>query len=96
MSQVSVAEAKNRLPRLIQAAEKGESVHITRNGKPAAVLISELEYAQLIKGRQRSDFLGFVDAWRESMEADGIGFLDDHELEGLREQESGRDFRWEE
>jgi len=95
MGQVSVAEAKNRLPRLIQEAERGEPVHITRNGKPAAVLISELEYAQMAKASQGGGFLEFVDAWREAMEADGIEFLGDHEFDGLRDQEGGRDFQWE-
>jgi prevent-host-death family protein len=35
---VSIAEAKNRLPELIRAVEKGESVVITRHGKPVAQL----------------------------------------------------------
>jgi prevent-host-death family protein len=35
---VSVAEAKNRLTQLIRAVEQGESVIITRNGKPVAQL----------------------------------------------------------
>ena len=35
---VSVAEAKNRLPELIRAVEQGESVVITRRGKPVAQL----------------------------------------------------------
>jgi prevent-host-death family protein len=35
---VSVAEAKNRLPALIRAMEDGESIVITRNGKPVAQL----------------------------------------------------------
>lgn len=33
---VSVAEAKNRLPELIHAVEEGEKVVITRHGKPVA------------------------------------------------------------
>ena len=33
---VSVAEAKNRLPELIHAVEQGETVVITRHGKPVA------------------------------------------------------------
>lgn len=33
---VSVAEAKNRLPELIRAMEDGEEVIITRHGKPVA------------------------------------------------------------
>jgi len=35
---ISVAEAKNRLTQLIRAVEQGESVVITRNGKPVAQL----------------------------------------------------------
>jgi prevent-host-death family protein len=33
---VSIAEAKNRLPELIRAVETGEKVIITRHGKPVA------------------------------------------------------------
>jgi prevent-host-death family protein len=33
---VSIAEAKNRLPELIRAVEGGENVVITRHGKPVA------------------------------------------------------------
>ena len=33
---VSIAEAKNRLPELIRAVEEGEDVIITRHGKPVA------------------------------------------------------------
>jgi prevent-host-death family protein len=35
---VSVADAKNRLPELIRAMENGETVVITRHGKPVAQL----------------------------------------------------------
>jgi prevent-host-death family protein len=35
---VSIAEAKSRLPELIRAVEHGESVVITRKGKPVAQL----------------------------------------------------------
>lgn len=35
---VSVAEAKNRLSELIHSVENGESVVITRHGKPVAQL----------------------------------------------------------
>jgi prevent-host-death family protein len=36
---VSVAEAKNQLPQLLRAVEGGESVVITRNGRPVAQLV---------------------------------------------------------
>jgi prevent-host-death family protein len=38
MAVVSVAEAKNRLTALVMAAEAGETVTITRHGKPVAEL----------------------------------------------------------
>jgi prevent-host-death family protein len=36
---VSVADAKNKLPELIKAAEKGHRVTICRRGKPVADLV---------------------------------------------------------
>jgi antitoxin (DNA-binding transcriptional repressor) of toxin-antitoxin stability system len=36
---VSVAEAKNRLPELIKAAEKGETITICRRGEPVADIV---------------------------------------------------------
>ena len=36
MTTVSAYEAKTHLPRLIRAAERGETVIITRHGKPVA------------------------------------------------------------
>lgn len=38
MTTVSAYEAKTHLPRLIRAAERGETVIITRRGKPVAQL----------------------------------------------------------
>ena len=35
---VSIADAKNRLTQLVRAVEEGESIVITRNGKPVAQL----------------------------------------------------------
>ena len=40
---VSVAEAKNKLPELIKAAEDGESVTICRRGVPAVDMIRTKE-----------------------------------------------------
>jgi prevent-host-death family protein len=36
---VSIAEAKNRFSQLVRAAESGEAVIITRNGRPVAQLV---------------------------------------------------------
>jgi prevent-host-death family protein len=48
----SIAEAKDRLPRLVHDAEAGVPVSLTRRGKPVAVLISKTEYDRL-KGKKR-------------------------------------------
>ena len=56
MPEASIAEAKTQLTRLISQAELGEAVHITRRGKPVAVLLSESEYARL---RQRETHRSF-------------------------------------
>jgi prevent-host-death family protein len=43
----SVTEARRNLPSLIREVEKGETVEVTRRGKPVAVLIPTKEYAEL-------------------------------------------------
>lgn len=41
MASYSVAEAKNRFSALINAAERGERVEITRYGRPVVVMVSK-------------------------------------------------------
>jgi prevent-host-death family protein len=40
---VSVADAKNRLPELIKAAENGQRITICRRGKPVADLVRTMK-----------------------------------------------------
>lgn len=47
MKQIGVYEAKTQLPRLLDEVERGESVTITRHGRPVARLIP-------VGGRRRS------------------------------------------
>ncbi len=51
--ETSIAKAKTQLTRLIHQVERGEAVHITRRGKPVAVLLSEDEYARLREGQEQ-------------------------------------------
>jgi len=92
MSEVSIAEAKNHLPRIVQQAEAGEAVHITRRGKPVAVLLSDREYARLTEPRQ--GFADFAGEWRKNMLARGIEFPGDQDFEGLRDNTPGRETAW--
>jgi prevent-host-death family protein len=64
MAQVSIAEAKNALTRLMHEAERGEAIHITRHGKAVAVLLSEEAYEQLKSREQKTDFWQAIQAWR--------------------------------
>jgi len=52
----SIAEAKDRLPRLVHAAEAGVPVALTRRGKPVAVLISMAEYDRLKRKKRKIDW----------------------------------------
>ena len=92
MSQVSIAEARNHLPRLVQQAEAGETVQITRRGRLVAVLLSQEEYGRL-RG-ERTGFMDFLDQWRaEAMKSDS-GFADDGDFENLRDNTSRREVTW--
>lgn len=47
MRKVQLRDAKADLSRLVDAAERGDRVTITRHGKPAAVLVSVEDAARL-------------------------------------------------
>jgi prevent-host-death family protein len=91
----TIAEAKNNLSQLIHQLETGEAIHLTRYGKPVAVLISENQYQRVI-GTNKSLSSAILN-WRSQLEQNGdIGF-NDKELQALRkESRTGREFTWEE
>ena len=66
----SIAEARSRLPSLVDEAESGIDVELTRRGRPVAVLVSRREIERL-----RGKRLHFSDAYRK--------FLERHSLEEI-------------
>ena len=62
MRQVSVGEAKNKLPYFLHLAEKGEQIQITRHGKMVA-LLNGVEQNEILSKKKR--FLDSVQSWRE-------------------------------
>jgi len=52
----SVAEARDRLASLIRRAEEGETVTVTRRGKPVARVLSEEAYRKLARRKRRIDW----------------------------------------
>ena len=67
---VSIAEAKNRLPELIRAVEAGESVVITRHGKPVAQITSAPIQRRKIQWGSMRDQIKLYPGWDEPIDLD--------------------------
>jgi prevent-host-death family protein len=67
MKQVGVYEAKTQLPRLLDEVEQGETITITRHGRPIARVVP-------IRGRQRSvhEAIAAIREFRKGHRLDGI------------------------
>lgn len=89
----SVAAARDNFTGLIHEAESGDTVEVTRRGKPVAVLVAKGEYERLTRGRR-----GFREAYRDFLErypASKENTLEPEEwLERDRNSSPGRDFSW--
>jgi prevent-host-death family protein len=46
MTESAISTLKNHLPEMVHLAESGQDVHITRHGKPVAVMVSLERYTQ--------------------------------------------------
>ena len=95
---VSLSTAKTHLAGLVQAAETGEVVHISRHGKPVAVLISEQAYASLQGHQSRRGVWTAIADWRAAAHgrhADDwpldSGPDGTQEIEALRDRSTGRE-----
>ena len=64
MTAVPIFDVKNRLPYFIHLAENGETIQITRHGKPVARIISEKEVEQAQK-TEGQVFMDRLMEWRE-------------------------------
>ena len=64
MTAVPIFDVKNRLPYFIHLAENGETIQITRHGKPVARIISEKEVEQ----EQKTEGQVFMDRLMEGRE----------------------------
>ena len=83
----SIAEARSNLPTIVNQAEAGQEIELTRRGKPVAVVVSLREFARL-----RSARAPFAEAYRRFLAThalEEIG-LDEACLEVLRDATPGR------
>lgn len=88
--QYSIAEAREKLAHVIQEAEQGSTVQLTRRGRPVAVLLSLDEYDRL--SRKRRSFWEAYEEFRREYENDETETAD--VFEGIRDKSPGRDFSW--
>jgi prevent-host-death family protein len=94
MVETSIAEARDRLTHFIYQAERGETVHITRRGRPVAVLLSEAEYGRLSRGADRPTFWDAIREMRADPEFEPID-LQFEEIESWRDRAAeDRGFEW--
>jgi prevent-host-death family protein len=63
----SIAEARSRLPSIVDQAEAGVEVELTRRGQPVAVLVSRREFERL-RGRR----VHFGDAYKRFLETHSL------------------------
>ena len=64
---VSIAEAKNRLTQLIRAVEQGESVVITRRGKPVAQITAPPAKRRRVIFGGMKDRIKLLPGWDDPM-----------------------------
>lgn len=87
----SITEARSNLPAIVDQAESGREVELTRRGKPVAVVMSLQQYARLRGERER-----FGAAYRRflaSHDLHEVG-LDDDAMATVRDRSPGRSARF--
>lgn len=83
----SIAEARSHLPSLVDEAEAGQEIELTRRGKPVAVLLSLREVERL-----RGERMSFGDAYRRFLKTHRLSEvgLEADEVEPTRDRGTGR------
>ena len=85
--QYSIAEARSSLPRIVDQAEAGVEIQLTRRGKPVAAVV-----ALRVLERLRGDRPGFRTAYREFLKRYSlaeVGFDNDF-FTSSRDNSAGR------
>jgi len=92
MKTSTIAEAKNNLSQLIHQLDSDEAIHITRHGKPVAVMLSEANYQKLTQ--KNNGLFQAIQQWRNQLDSDSA--LTEAELKTLRAASQEREFSWDE
>jgi prevent-host-death family protein len=83
----SIADARRHLPGLVDEAEAGAEVHLTRRGRPVAVVVSIDQYERLKASKST-----FADAYRVFRQRfpEGTSGVGPKYFRGLRSHDTGR------
>jgi prevent-host-death family protein len=83
----SIAEARSRLPSIVNQAEAGVEVELTRRGQPVAVLVSRREFERL-----RGKRVHFGDAYSKFLEKHSVREIgvDEDFAASIRDKTTGR------
>ncbi|MEL7476758.1 MAG: type II toxin-antitoxin system Phd/YefM family antitoxin [Cyanobacteria bacterium J06555_12] len=87
-AEYSIAQARDRFTQLVQQAETGETVQITRRGKPVAVILSQDDY-QRLKSKQ-TEFGEDLEAFREAHRIAELD-IEPEQIFGDRDRTPGRE-----
>jgi len=83
----SIEEARDNLDAVVQEAEEGTQVELTREGKPVAVLLGVEDFERLSKKKP-----GFWEAYQEFRRTADLSQIDPDEIFcDVRDQSPGRD-----
>jgi prevent-host-death family protein len=83
----SIAEARSNLPSIVDQAEAGQEIELTRRGKPVAVVMSLRELERL-----RGERVPFGEAYRRFLKTHELGEVgaDDNVFASARDRDPGR------
>jgi prevent-host-death family protein len=85
----SIAEARDRLARLVHDAERGAAVELTRRGKPVAALVSMRDYQRCLAGRP--SFWEALEKFRSEVDLKELGV---EPGDFPRDRSTGREAAW--
>jgi hypothetical protein len=86
------SRGKKQPIKIIHQLEFDEAIHLTRHGKPVAVMLSEANYQKLIQ--KGAGLFQAIQRWRSQLDSDSA--LTEAELKQLRAAGQEREFSWDE
>jgi len=92
MKTSTIAQAKNNLSHLIHQVEGDEPVHITRYGKPVAVMMSEAQYKALTSPSKSIN--SAILHWQSERDENIDHGFTEIELSDIRAEAVTREFTW--